>query len=576
MQWDVEVDGLSLSVQLFDLDATQGLPQMKRGPLSMWAQPVEPANASSHALLYNLSEQPIAVSSIQLREQSEYILKVEVKKGGDVLPSLACFPALHYPILRVEPIVREGKQLSARLNFRDYVGYATLSIEVEGRTLFRVDLEVRSKKLGYLDEYVAILDELAAQAAGLVLRLESPVRMHFRQEPLETRPKGRIEFFLLLRHFLHSESFESAIEWLIRYPHRHLSRTKRDAQLGRHVVMNSRELDEGVRRGGPSTKIPMDWSVLPNIKRLPLSFVREEVELALENPENIFVLQFFLRRQEQLMWLKQSFQKRRWNGLVMEIERLEDRLSSFHARLPFSTLEARQPIHTQALQQMSMRRGYRELVDIEEQLTWGLSLVWNDIAEAIAGPIRDLAQLYEMWCFFALYNALKDLTDKQTPPPVLQLDTDGWKVMLPKGHEKGLSFSYKELEIRLYYQRRFTPGIGTFHSYSVALTPDYTLECVTPSGEVCLICFDAKYRADSALEKMHAYRDALRGAAGAYLFYPGDQQEPTLFHLDALRPFPGVGAFPLRPHSESLRWLFSFLQFIFEHLLQTDSLTGKS
>ncbi len=47
------------------------------------------------------------------------------------------------------------------------------------------------------------------------------------------------------------------------------------------------------------------------------------------------------------------------------------------------------------------------------------------------------------------------------------------------------------------------------------------------------------------LLKMHAYRDAIRRSAGAYVLYPGDEQRtPFMEHHEVL---PGLGAFPLRP-----------------------------
>ena len=47
------------------------------------------------------------------------------------------------------------------------------------------------------------------------------------------------------------------------------------------------------------------------------------------------------------------------------------------------------------------------------------------------------------------------------------------------------------------------------------------------------------------LLKMHAYRDAIRRSAGAYVLYPGEHhQQPFVEHHEVL---PGLGAFVLRP-----------------------------
>ncbi len=52
---------------------------------------------------------------------------------------------------------------------------------------------------------------------------------------------------------------------------------------------------------------------------------------------------------------------------------------------------------------------------------------------------------------------------------------------------------------------------------------------------------------------MHAYRDALLGARGCYVLYPGEEEKPELFIRHGSLKYrennviPGVGAFPLKP-----------------------------
>ena len=46
------------------------------------------------------------------------------------------------------------------------------------------------------------------------------------------------------------------------------------------------------------------------------------------------------------------------------------------------------------------------------------------------------------------------------------------------------------------------------------------------------------------VSKMHAYRDAIRKSAGAYVLFPGTYED-KFEEFDEI--LPGVGAFPLRP-----------------------------
>jgi len=79
----------------------------------------------------------------------------------------------------------------------------------------------------------------------------------------------------------------------------------------------------------------------------------------------------------------------------------------------------------------------------------------------------------------------------------------------------------------------------------------------------------AKY---ADLLKMHAYRDAIRRSAGAYVLYPGNAGDGKQFaEFDGFHEvLPGLGAFAIRPRSdgtaEGMDELRKFLDEVIEHL----------
>jgi hypothetical protein len=117
---------------------------------------------------------------------------------------------------------------------------------------------------------------------------------------------------------------------------------------------------------------------------------------------------------------------------------------------------------------------------------------------------------------------------------------------------------------------------------------------VRPIGEVIThddqsaldvwVHFDAKYKLEVVEEnivrdveagarvtkddvsKMHAYRDAIRKSAGAYVLFPGTYED-KFEEFDEI--LPGVGAFPLRPAAteteEDQRALTKFLSSVIDH-----------
>lgn len=73
----------------------------------------------------------------------------------------------------------------------------------------------------------------------------------------------------------------------------------------------------------------------------------------------------------------------------------------------------------------------------------------------------------------------------------------------------------------------------------------------------------------SDLLKMHAYRDAIRRTAGAYVLYPGNPQDFKIFE-GFHEVLPGLGAFAIRPDKdgkpEGIGELAAFLDRVIEHL----------
>lgn len=112
--------------------------------------------------------------------------------------------------------------------------------------------------------------------------------------------------------------------------------------------------------------------------------------------------------------------------------------------------------------------------------------------------------------------------------------------------------------------------------YTLSLWPDgFTQDEAEEQELITHVHFDAKYKVDSLaklfgsekenldeekaqqragnykradLLKMHAYRDAIRRSAGAYVLYPGNEPEQVPF-MGFHELLPGLGAFPLRPNN---------------------------
>ncbi len=185
------------------------------------------------------------------------------------------------------------------------------------------------------------------------------------------------------------------------------------------------------------------------------------------------------------------------------------------------------------------RFGYRDWADLWRQFQRARLPVFQQTDAAI--DTRDIATLYEVWCFFALSNKIQQ---------TLQIVTEELSWGLHISDEKGLEYTttvdFGRSGYRLSYNERF--GRNPTRSYSVTLRPDFTLH--GPAGQ--RIIFDAKFRFDRGdleldnldsgdsqrvakkadLYKMHTYRDALHARAAITLF-PGDKD--VFYHSRAER-----------------------------------------
>jgi hypothetical protein len=264
------------------------------------------------------------------------------------------------------------------------------------------------------------------------------------------------------------------------------------------------------------------------------------------------------------------------------------------------------PADDQVLQK---REGYREILRAYIQFEVASKLVWSGGEDVYGAGQRDVATLYEYWVFLKLAQVISALCDAKFDfSSLIDVQKNGLNVSLRRGKTKVLTGTAlrlgRELTIELWFNRTYSSSklVGSETSWSEQMRPDYTLRISSFAGisggfEPVLLHFDAKYRlqiledlfdrdgtttesSDTAndlapsetvlrsdLLKMHAYRDAIRRSAGAYVIYPGREEEIRREYHELL---PGLGAFALRPTetgtangSETIR---QFISDIFDHV----------
>jgi predicted component of viral defense system (DUF524 family) len=177
-----------------------------------------------------------------------------------------------------------------------------------------------------------------------------------------------------------------------------------------------------------------------------------------------------------------------------------------------------------------------------------LRSVWVRLEEpALETSLERLPYLYEVWGTLHILSALLTVGaelgfEQRGDQQIVARDADGAYVQLmPKGRVAiELYHPLRAITVQLIPQRTFRSS-GPIRSVSLTQVPDVTVELRAPDGSVELYVFDPKYKLESDqsegllklgpkkedIDKMHAYRDALRGPANsrvvryAAILYPG-------------------------------------------------------
>jgi predicted component of viral defense system (DUF524 family) len=215
---------------------------------------------------------------------------------------------------------------------------------------------------------------------------------------------------------------------------------------------------------------------------------------------------------------------------------------------------------------LQRRWGYREVFQHFVRIRLVSRIPFDDqTLEDLLG-LKDIATLYEIWCFFAVVRAVELFLGPARSAQTANVEIGEsevrvpWKVRVawPDGTE-------------VLYNATYSRASSDRKSTSVPLRPDISL--LVPSGpNRGLHLLDAKFRLRSVdleredeeatsylradLYKMHAYRDAIRGARSVHILYPGSLD--TFFPADGV-PGGGVGVRRAVPGDSRLQELIESL-----------------
>lgn len=225
---------------------------------------------------------------------------------------------------------------------------------------------------------------------------------------------------------------------------------------------------------------------------------------------------------------------------------------------------------------------------------WLLLTCSYDLEEGLRSlELKDIAALYEIWCFIKVKDLLRGLLGegvREDNQSRVELNKH-FTFRLANGQKSRIVFAKKDKkgnDIEL-AEIMYNPtenvgtnseitGIDGTYSYTVPQKPDIVLQLMRRDIETnfkLTYLFDAKYRIgntgingvdtppDDAINQMHRYRDALyydpkqeglpikKEILGGYILFPGNGEDEQIEKANFYKSIEkiNIGAFPLRPNN---------------------------
>ena len=471
-------------------------------------------------------------------------------------------------------------------------------------------IEIRSVKMDYVEDYRRMLEDITEFCTELLMQQSSPVTQNYVIDN-ESDPKTQYERFAFVKSLVESESFEDAVSQIENHPVRKWENIEKACPIERVRRLDRRGLRQ-VASAGRRVELRNEDSLRSILPSVP-SVVRVQSRCdTTDVAENRFV-KFVL---DSLLGFSLSVRNNphAQGRLKEEAEEVCEHLSQYLSHSFFRKIGrlTSMPLGSPVLQK---RAGYREVLQKWLMFDMAAKLSWEGGEDVYAAGQKNVARLYEYWLFFKL---LKEFSRKFHITPVekaslFQQTDGGLGLTLKEGKMQVIrgTYNYKgrKLNMLFAYNRtfRYSKDYEKTGSWSQQMRPDYTLsiwpgdmtsaEDAERQDLITHIHFDAKYRVDNLIQefqkngsydlthmkheeergtykradllKMHAYKDAIKRSAGAYVLYPGTENPEPFLNFHEI--IPGLGAFAISPRNDRISPFLKFIDDVIENFLNRTS-----
>jgi len=418
-----------------------------------------------------------------------------------------------------DPPRRVGKTnaYTCQINFGSQIGFLDLDFLIDNDSILFLGLEIFPSKIDYRQDFLQIRADIENEIRDLAFAV-SPITFHKAKRRRDVRA-GEVEWLENIRQLFSDldrafNRIKIAPRYTI-YVDEQLQKANRPSRAGASVrrYIRSHASECVPAKSGHFRANGRNWQ----IRLLP----SERKKLTYDTVENRYIkwaLFILLRMTRKNIKKFQSQQFQENNATISWRRLLEDNQQRIRLYLDAAFLKDCNDTLLVPFQSLAlhMAPGYREFFTTFLDILSGLKIT--------GGPFelseKNLAILYEMWCFIKLGNILRKDLKVKAVADWLNVGRKGIGVALQKGKPSVLSLvSPNEETIRLLYNPKEETPTGTRY-------PDNILEIEKTGSTLGFhYIFDAKYRLcdddqyvtthwapgppEDAINKMHAYRDQI-------------------------------------------------------------------
>lgn len=462
-------------------------------------------------------------------EQQKYEILIE---GKDSSKQLSFW---HDNIHLRENVTYVGQHknlLSGIINFDNDIGYSDLVVLSENKEILRIRIEIYPSKISYKEDYKALIQDITAEIYNIIFDF---LKKTYSELGINSQTKASpVEFYIIIEKIFND--FEKALNVILRNPYHTLETIREVVPSYKAKRTDSRSLKwiqnhpEFIRRKGNSLKIE--------------KILTPKKQITYDTKENQFLKFILISTQKKLKSFELNYKKLGREVQEEIIAKIQRMITSIDQTLNNTFLKEVSLLNTTNLMSLvfTMAPGYRDIYTYYLMLQHGLSLT----GDMFNLSLKDIADLYEYWCFIKLNRILKNKDYILQSPDIIKVERKGITVNLKKGtssHVRYLNPKNKEIIELTYNQSERKSPTGP-------QKPDNILKIEKKGSSIYQYIFDAKYKIDPGTDSndeqrqtpgpkeedintMHRYRDAIvydtakngsfnfeRSMFGAYILFP--------------------------------------------------------